>query len=227
MYNCLILCIPLLLLAVSTFVELYLWRNIISKYFKIYLLLTGIFFSTGAVYFLTPNPLTYYVTTLLGITTMLLKTYIFYKNRYKVNKKYGNPIVKDTYTIMGILNSEIKKSIPIQGVSKYREFIEEFAINSNGLLVMGYDGSFKYVNNTFCKYLEKNRTWFQDKNLTDVIDSKDLKETMEFWENNKEGSKKQDFINHWTIEGREYVMHWILFWNDNEEQVSYCVLKVR
>ena len=127
---------------------------------------------------------------------------------------------------MGMLNSEMKQSTPVRGAADYEQFIHNFTVNANGLLVVGYDGTFKYVNNTFCKYLGKDREWFMKKNVIDLILLGEQRRSIEVWENNKAESNMQDFINYWVIEGKEYKMHWILLWNDNEKQISYCVLKV-
>lgn len=207
--------IAFILLGLLTLAECYVWAKIVSGYFLEYLFLLSAACITTGLYFI--NPIFKIPFFILSLSTALYKLWMFWKNRAKTERKYRGRDMSDIYRLVGFMLAETR------GVELDSTAIKAYRYeNKNGVLVIGFDGQIKYVNDTFAGFFGKDKKYFYNHPYKSMLSESEYLRSQAYWEENKT-INEGGFVNTWTIDGQEVTLMWTKTDNDLDKNLAFCV----
>lgn len=211
-------------LGLLTLLEIALLRKVYSRLLMGYIVTVAILFVSVALEHL--NDWFSIVAMNAILVTFFFKVYLFWVVRGKVSSKHRSKYMGDIYKTVGFLHGESKERKVSDKAAKHKEFIQKYAANVNGLLVVRFDGTIEYVNEPLAAHLGLKTKELIGENYNQFISEAEIARTVAAWDEGKLNGELKDFLNHWTVNGTDIPMYWITCFNDTKAEIAYCVVRV-
>lgn len=105
-------------------------------------------------------------------------------------------------------------------------FIQQYASQSFGLLIVGYNGVIEYTNGRFTDYFNVSDDYFLGKNYVEFLSKKDAKKVQADWNDSKHLVEIHNYKSTWIVAGVKYKCFWLKTFNNNFNKTTYTVLEV-
>lgn len=216
----------LVLAAISTAETLY-FGKIVGRWMKAHLLIVaGLFALLGLEHVWEHANL---AALFAAIFTAGFKILLIIRNRAKMSQT-PTGYLRDAFAMRGWLEwSGQKKTAKPKDPNPYQDFISQHTLEVNGILVIHFDGTIKYVNQSFAEYLDTTPEQLEETNYISYLSKYQKKRSEKAWIEARESREKtlRNWKNIWTIDGKQYAIHWKYCYNDNEQQVACCVIDTK